>query len=98
MCPLCGKEYDSLSGLKVHFRTVHLTNGTCPVCGKHFRNVTKHFYRKALETNSAFFKALYFLAKERRPRCAYYREIRGEVIAFLSNGGWWFEDQDFGRV
>jgi len=37
-CPICGKEFKSVAGLKTHARREHFASNRCPVCGKEFKN------------------------------------------------------------
>mgnify|MGYP000315352479 CR=1 FL=1 len=37
-CPICGREFSTLYGLKAHFANKHRYLKTCPVCGREFRS------------------------------------------------------------
>lgn len=38
VCPVCDKAFDTLQGLKTHYRMHENGNIVCPVCGKQFKS------------------------------------------------------------
>ncbi|MUM63700.1 hypothetical protein D1867_00150 [Acidianus infernus] len=44
-CPVCGKAFGSMTGLRKHFRKNHSNLDRCPVCNKKVNNLAKHVMR-----------------------------------------------------
>jgi len=43
-CPVCGECFETLPGLKLHFKYRHF-GGPCPLCGREVKNMVSHIWR-----------------------------------------------------
>jgi len=58
-CPLCPRKFATLSRLRIHIKKVHKNQGRCPVCGKEFKDLTKHYRNAAIKYNDLYHRIMY---------------------------------------
>ena len=76
-CPVCGYVSNTLHALKMHFKKVHLKEGTCPICGKSYRCIERHVYQHAKRDREHL--RIYYLVSS----CKLKNELRDKSIEIL---------------
>lgn len=89
-CPLCGRSFTTLFGLKYHFKTAHSAQlSTCPICGKQCKSsngLTRHCARM-MRLGCAEHGALYYLLATGAWISKRLGAFKREVLNMLRSGG-----------
>ena len=89
-CPLCGRPFNTLFGLKYHFKTAHSAQlSTCPICGKRCKNHEglKRHCAGMMRRGCAEHGALYYLLAAGAWVSRRLGALKGEVLDMLRSGG-----------
>jgi len=82
-CPVCGKRFVTLAGLKCHFIKMH-ADGYCPVCDMLVEDLKRHVIVMVLAGNMDHAPYAYFLSS--KTNCRKWRPYAEEAFS-INNGG-----------
>nr|WP_176579824.1 hypothetical protein [Acidianus hospitalis] len=60
MCPSCGKRFETLKDLKIHFKKHDASY--CPICRKNYKKPSEHYIKHYQKTKDERHLVLYYLS------------------------------------
>jgi len=81
-CPCCGKRFEQIGNLKLHYQISHDLN-YCPICKKKYKSVAKHSQMVFERKNCCEHAILYWLSAKYDRSSGLHKKAREIVEKYL---------------